>query len=80
MSRLAHFRRLIATYPIPLQVNKDRHPKPHNIEVPYHYAYVPLPLIGRFFLFLTEEDKNDFAKRYAIKHRTIKEWPPLKYS
>ena len=79
MSRTDHFKLLIAKYPFPLQVNRDAHPKPHKIDVPYHYAYVPLPLVGRFFLFLTPQDRDDFAKRYALKKRTIKQWPPAGY-
>jgi len=79
MSKTAHIKRLIAAYPHPLQVNRDAHPRPHKVNVPYDYGYIPINKVGTFFLFLTEADRLDFAARYALKKRTIKQWPPAGY-
>lgn len=79
MSYINHFKRLIAKYSFPLEVGRDIGPKPHQVDVPYHFAYVPLKRIGRFYLFHTREDRLDFAARYRLPLRIPRLWPPEKF-
>lgn len=80
MNRKTLAQHIINKYPYPLQVDRDAHPNPHKVQVPYDFGYLPINKVGKFYMFLTPQDRDDFVKRYALKKRTIKQWPPEKYS
>ena len=79
MSLTDHFKRIIHRYPYPLSVDHSKSPRPHEVDVPYHFGYTPIKNVGRFYLFLTPQDRDDFAKRHNLRLRIPKTWPPERY-
>ena len=70
MRRSQIIQSLKVKYPFHLAVSRNLAPKPHEVEVPYDFAYTPTAGAGAMYLFLTDSDRQHFASKYRLELRS----------